>query len=56
MEVMPGTMEFILLLLRMLTGMETPLTSSAGFQLNMSIFILNSFWLHYVHNGFVRTT
>lgn len=40
MEVMPGTMEFILLLLRMLTGMEKPLTYSAGFPLNMScIFI-----------------
>lgn len=58
MEVMPGTKEFILLLLRMLTGMEKPLTSSAGFPLNMSymfIFILIS-WLHYAHNGFVKTT
>lgn len=32
MEVMPMTMEFILLLLRMLMGMETPLTSSAALE------------------------
>lgn len=33
MEVMPVTMEFILLLLRMLLGMDTPLTSSAVLEL-----------------------
>lgn len=33
MEVMPVTMEFILLLLRMLPGMDMPLTSSAVLEL-----------------------
>lgn len=33
MEVMPATMEFILLLLRMLPGMDTPLTSSTVLEL-----------------------
>lgn len=53
MEVMPVTMEFILLLLHMLPGIDTPLTSSAVLELipikyelyvSLGFFLIS--WLH----------